>query len=307
MSTIARIAALLVALPLVAAAALPEPERVTFPSLGDDPGGKPVPVPALLFRPPPAAPDAAVPLVIAVHGCSGMYSAVAGRRGQLSPLLAAWTGQLLSDGYAVLLPDSFTPRGQREICTAKSGDRTIKVAARRLDQLGALAYGAALPGIDRARIALLGWSNGGSTALATINVKDRRVAAFIAAPGAAPFFRAAVAFYPGCRAALAAGTRWQPGAPTAIHIGAVDDWTPAQACVELGRAAAARNEPLQVTVYADSHHGFDAPGGKLRVWESIPNGVNPGLGVTLGPNPVARAAAMDAVRAFLRERLAAPR
>jgi len=244
--------------------------------------------------------------VIAVHGCGGMYGSAASRAGQLSERFAAWTDVLLRDGYAVLWPDSFTPRGRREICTIRTGDRAITAATRRLDVLGALAHAAQLPDVDRRRTALVGWSHGGSTTLATINAKDPRIAAYRAAPDAAPFFVAAVAFYPGCASSLRLNARWQPGMPTAIHIGARDDWTPAAPCVELGQAMRERMEPVTVTVYPDSHHGFDAPNGKVRVLNSVPNGVNPGQGVTVGPNPAARAAAIDAVRAFLRERLAAP-
>src|SRR5947208_178068 len=85
------------------------------------------------------------------------------------------------------------------------------------------------PSLDRN--AIVGWSHGGSTALATINARDREVAAFRDKAGAPPFFRAAVAFYPGCGVSLRAGERWQPAVPTRIHIGALDDWTPAKSCV----------------------------------------------------------------------------
>lgn len=288
-----------------AAAALPVPERVSIPSLERDDGGAAIAIPALYFRPDVAA-GTRVPVVIAVHGCGGMYSAAASRAGQLSLRFGAWTELLLRDGYAVLWPDSFAPRGLREICTIRTGDRTITAATRRLDALGALAYAAQLPGVDRRRIALVGWSHGGSATLATINAWDSRVAAFRAAPDAPPFFVAAVAFYPGCAGPLRLGARWEPGMPTAIHIGASDDWTPAKSCVELGNAMRDRGQPVTVAVYPDSHHGFDAPNGKVTVLKNVPNGVNPGQGVTIGPNPAARATAIEAVRAFLRERLSAP-
>ena len=232
-SCLAALCALALALP--AAAALPVPERVSIPSLERDAAGAAVAIPALYFRPDVAA-GTRVPLVIAVHGCGGMYSAAASRAGQLSERFGAWTELLLRDGYAVLWPDSFAPRARREICTIRTGDRTITAATRRLDVLGALAFAARLPDVDRARIALVGWSHGGSTALATIDAKDAQVAAFRAAPDAPPFFVAAVAFYPGCAGPLRQGARWAPGAPTAIHIGASDDWTPAAPCVELGYA-----------------------------------------------------------------------
>ena len=49
---------------------------------------------------------------------------------------------------------------------------------------------------------------------------------------------------------------------------------------------------------------FDAPAGKVVLRTDVPNGVRPGQGVHVGPNPAARAAATSSVRAFLRERLA---
>jgi dienelactone hydrolase len=208
---------------------------------------------------------------------------------------------LLDDGYAVLLPDSFTPRGHREICTIRTGERTVRVQQRRLDVLGALTHAATLAGVDPTRIALLGWSNGGSTALAAINARDPEVAAFGAR--GMPSFRVAVAFYPGCVAAQKLGARWQTVIPTAIHIGELDDWTPASACVALADASRARGEPITVAVYPGSYHGFDAPRGRVTVLREVPNGVNPGQGVTNGPNPTARTAAIASVRALLRATL----
>lgn len=117
-----------------------------------------------------------------------------------------------------------------------------------------------------------------------------------------PFFRAAVAFYPGCASPLKAGEHYRPGLPTRIHRGLLDDWTPAATCVALGKAMAARHEDLLVTTYADSYHAFDSPTGKVVHRRDVSNGVHPGQGVHVGPNPVARAAASASVRAFLRER-----
>ena len=45
------------------------------------------------------------------------------------------------------------------------------------------------------------------------------------------------------------------------------------------------------------------PRGKLSVLKDVTTGSHPDKGVTVGPNPAARAAADTAVRAFLRERL----
>ncbi len=289
---------------LKAQAALPPADQVEFPSLAVDAAGATINVPALLFRPPQAPATAAVPLILGLHGCGGMFSARNGSETVLSERFMQWTAQMLDDGYAVLWPDSFAPRGQREVCTIKTGERTITVTTRRLDALGALRFAAALPGIDAKRIAVVGWSHGGSTLLAAINREDPRVVASRTGAGAPPFFRAAVAFYPGCASAMRAGAKWRPGTTTAIHIGASDDWTPAAPCIELGDAMRAVGEPLAVSVYPGAYHGFDAPSGRVMVRKDVPNGVNPGQGVTRGPNPEARALANDRVRAFLREQLA---
>ncbi len=232
-----------------------------------------------------------------------MYSKREGHGQEVAERLALRVDPMLADGYAVLFVDSFESRGIREVCTIKSGERTITASKRRLDALGALAYLASRPDIARERIALIGWSHGGAAVLQAVNAGDPAVAAFRNRPDAPPFFRAAVAFYPGCVTPLKDGDRYRPGAPTRIHIGLLDDWTPAKTCVELGNAMAARNEDLLVTTYADSYHAFDSPTGSVIHRTDVPNGVHPGQGVHVGPNPVARAAANASVRAFLRERL----
>jgi dienelactone hydrolase len=286
-----------------AAAALPPPQQVTFPSLDRDASGAAVTISALYFRPQQAAAGENVPLVIAAHGCGGMYSARADRRDQLSERSIAWTEELLADGYAVLWPDSFNPRGKRSVCLIKRGEPTIAPMTRRLDMLGALAFAASQPGVDRANIALLGWSHGGSTTLAAINGKDAQIEQFFTAADAPPRWRAAVAFYPGCFVSLRQGDKWLPSPPLEVHIGALDDWSRPAPCVQLGDAARARGAQMAVTVYPGANHGFDAPRGKVSVWKEVTTGVHPDKGVTIGPDPVSRAAADSAVRAFLRDKL----
>jgi dienelactone hydrolase len=278
-------------------------ETVTFPSLDRDASGATIALKGILLLPRGPVPDGGYPAIIALHGCGGMYSTRENHEQELAERMLLRADPLLHEGYAVLFADSFRSRGVREVCTVRMGERTITAAKRRLDALGALTYLASRKGIARERIALVGWSHGGSTALQAINTGDRAVAAFRNAPDAPPFFRAAVVFYPGCATPLGAGERYRPGAPTRIHIGDLDDWTPAASCIELGNAMAARNEDLLVTTYPESYHAFDAPTGTLVHRTDVPNGVHPGQGVHVGPNPAARESANASVRAFLRERL----
>ena len=277
--------------------------RVVVPSLDHDAAGAPIALQALLLIPDGPVPTGGYPAIVALHGCSGLYSTVKGREERLGERLMVRADMLLSEGYALLFPDSFRARGRQEVCTIKAGEPSVPAAKRKLDALGALAYLAQRREIARDRIALVGWSHGGSATLAAINARDRDVNAFRERPDAPPFFRAAVAFYPGCRVSLAAGERWETAVPTRIMIGALDDWTPAKPCVDLGTAAAARGVPLKVTVFPGAQHGFDAPGATVVHRTDVPNGVSPGQGVHVGADPVMREKANAKLRAFLDEAL----
>ena len=64
---------------------------------------------------------------------------------------------------------------------------------------------------------------------------------------------------------------------------------------------------MKITVYPETYHGFDGPQRQSRLRLEVPNGVNPGKGVTIAPNPVARADAYARLKAFLRVQLAETR
>jgi dienelactone hydrolase len=244
------------------------------------------------------APARGRPAIVALHGCGGLYARAQPHR--LSARHAAHVQAWIDAGYAVLLPDSLAPRGVRELCTTRMRERTITAAQRRGDALGALAYLRARGGIDATRIALVGWSHGGSTTLATLDANDAAVASTKAT---GPFFRTAIAFYPGCTPSLR-DARWSPAAPLAILIGADDDWTPAAACEQLGARGREAGWPLEVVVYPGAVHGFDAPSGEVRVRRDVPNGVRAGEGVHVGPEPKARAQANAKVAAILKDAFA---
>jgi dienelactone hydrolase len=214
-------------------------------------------------------------VVIALHGCGGLFATRGARKGLLNARHQAMADLLVAQGYSVVFPDSLTPRGESELCTQKIGSRKIDQTERRADALGALVWVAAQSWAQPQHVALLGWSHGGS---AVVSATDS-TRADVRGVGVRP--AVAVAFYPGCSAALK--SRYQPSAPLVMMLGEKDDWTPPGPCIELGKAVSA-----EVNVYADSYHDFDNPVGQVQLRADVPNGVNPGKGVHAGPNPAAR-------------------
>jgi dienelactone hydrolase len=195
---------------------------------------------------------------------------------------------LHAQGIHVLLPDSFTSRGTRQICTTANAERSITVETRRNDVLAALRWVASQPGVDAGRIVLLGWSHGAMTALTTINAART--------PSAQPLV-AVVTFYPGCSALLKREFRLD--VPLLMLLGAEDDWTPPAGCIKLVEQLKLVQPLADVTlrVYPDSSHGFDSTR-PVRFRTDVPNGVNK-AGVHQGGNPQARATALAEFDQFL--------
>ena len=229
--------------------------------------------------------------VVALHGCGGLYASAGNRKGQLNARHQAMAELLVAEGYTVVFPDSLTPRGETEICTQKIGTRMIDQTQRRADALATLAWIGEQPWAQPKRIALLGWSHGGSAVLSATDgtrsdVRGQPVKAAVA-----------IAFYPGCSAPLKTG--YKPNTPLFLMLGAKDDWTPPGPCVALGTSVGA-----EVNLYAESYHDFDNPVGTVRLRKDVPNGVNPGQGVHVGPNPEAREKAYLRLREVLKAALA---
>lgn len=278
MSGLRRLCAITFALAF-ATAARAESE-VSFPSL-DAPGGQAVMLKAYWY--PVGVPKG--PGIVLLHGCGGMY----GRSGRPSERMRDYTQWLNAEGWHVLVVDSLTPRGERELCTQRNGSRAITMVNRRLDALASLQWLANRPDVDAKRLGLLGWSNGGSTVLASTNRKHRAVSA---APVLPSF---AVTFYPGCEAELKRG--YEPVAPLLILVGEADDWTPAEPCHRL-----AASQPLiEIEGYAGAYHGFDSDA-PMRHRRDVPNGVRPGEGVHVGGDAPAFAASRARLQKFLKSR-----
>jgi dienelactone hydrolase len=261
----------------------PVPVAIPAASLSTSPG----PLTGLIFNPKGRGPH---PAVVMLHGCGGAY----GRSGVLNPRHQMWGEYLSGHGYLVLMLDSFTSRGIRELCTQRYSDRTLTEADRVSDARAALAFLLRRANVIENRVGLLGWSLGGGGVLATIS----------ATRADNQGYAAAVAFYPGCTVKSKSPEQFRPYAPLLVLIGEADDWTPAAPCKRLAAAVAARGEPMRIVTYDHAYHGFDSPGrADRRVRTDVPNGVQPGRGVTVASHPEAREDAKNRVLQFFAEHL----
>jgi dienelactone hydrolase len=274
-------AARLLALLLWCASAAAQ-QRVDVPSL-DASNGTALSLPGHWFA---AHATARAPAWVLLHGCGGPYDA----DGRVSRRMRDYAKLLNEHGMHALVLDSLTPRGEKELCTQRTGQRRVTQTQRRRDALGALRWLAARGDVDAARLGLIGWSNGGSTVLASTNTSHPEVAA------ASVRASRAVAFYPGCAEEQRRGYR--PLAPLLLLLGEADDWTPVAPCRALA-AAHSGPPPVEVHVYPGAYHGFDgrAP---VRLRGDVPGGSRPGAGVHVGGDADARRASWEALRTWLK-------
>lgn len=248
---------------------------------------EPAPGPELRLQWQPASAPGRRPVVVALHGCSGLYTT----RGAMDARYIEYAARWNAAGWHVLLPDSFSARGKTSTCREPSAERSVTVAMRRRDVSAALQWLQSQPNVDPQRVALVGWSNGGSTVLRTIHRPDWPLAPVVA-----------VALYPSCAASLR-DERYAVTVPLLLLVGALDDWTPPQPCEDLARRQASRTPApaIQIVSYADSYHGFDSAT-PVRTLKDIPSGVD-GRSVRVGGNPAARADALARTDQFLRQHL----
>lgn len=225
------------------------------------------------------------PAVVLLHGCGGLL----GGDGRIGSRFVQWGDLLVEQGYVVLLVDSFSARNVSEICTQSLKTRKPRAVDRVRDAYAGHAYLSRRDDVDPGRVAVMGWSHGGSTTLFSLRPDNRRRSRFAAA----------VAFYPGCSTLNDRRPPYRPESPLLLLIGGQDDWTPAAPCQALADATPG----MQIVVYPGAYHGFDNPRGRVRVRKDVRNGVNPTSGVTVGPDPVARQDAISRVSAFLAEHL----
>ena len=221
------------------------------------------------------------PVVVLLHGCGGMLN----RQAKPDQRITSYAGLLRDKGWHVIALDSFSTRGVREICTRPRGDQAIvNQTQRRADVSAAIAWLGEQDAIDRHRIGLIGWSNGGSTVLEYTHRGDAEMR-----KAGYPGLRAAAAFYPGCAYRQQHG--YQPAMPVLLLLGLSDDWTSPEPCLKLA------SDNVEIKGWEHAFHGFDGTA-TLRFRTDIRTGTNP-EGVHQGANLEAGRQAKNILFSFL--------
>ena len=222
------------------------------------------------------------PAAVFLHGCGGLLN-----KGVPESRARQWASVLNERGYVVLMVDSFTPRGVRNMCAPSSFDERVYMA-RPYDAFAALAYLQQQSFVDPSRIALFGWSEGGGTVLFTVGGDALSVASG---------YRAAVAFYPAsCRATML-GDEWQTRIPLLVLIGGSDVWTRAGPCA----AAIGQKPNVEMKIYPGAYHDFDWPNDRVHAMPAYRT--SGGVVPIAGEDPAAHDDAIRRVVDFLEKNL----
>lgn len=204
----------------------------------------------------PQTSAASSPAVVMLHGCSGVfsYSKPNSTYSNLQKLYTEWGQRLSRAGYAALLVDSFTGRGDAQNQCGNAASGTDEVVDRAHDALA--GYRALTTTskwhVDSKRVAVLGWSQGASTTISVLDISTWPAV-----------FKMGVAFYPGCGLYNAYdGIRtstYAPYSPLHTLLGTEDAFytsgycqTRQQRAVELGST-----EFAPVRAYPGARHSFD--------------------------------------------------
>lgn len=215
-------------------------ETLTFPGHIWDPfmpppsEATPATITATLTLPPSSA---RVPGVVITHGCGGSGGGA-----------GVWARELVGYGYATLDVDSFRGRDIGEVC---SGREKINIASVLYDVYRGLDLLAAHPRVDRSRIALLGLSFGGRTALWTNQTRFRDLY------GSHEEFAAHLSFYPASCYIRLADEDDIGNAPMRIFHGTADDWLPIEPCREYVARMQAAGHDVALFEYEGALHAFD--------------------------------------------------
>lgn len=204
-------------------------------------GGKePVNILGHLFL--PAGADK-VPAVILIHGSGGVYPA----------LLEYWAKQFNGAGMAAFVIDMFGPRG---VGSTADDQSQVPFSADVADSFAALRLLATHPRIDRQRIAVMGFSRGGT---AVLRSAVEPVIAAQKLPAGLQYAAIVPTYSGGCSGIFRLVVR--PGvfskAPMLFVHGSADDYAPMAPCQDYAEKIRASGTPVEFAVIEGAQHKFD--------------------------------------------------
>ena len=192
-----------------------------------------------------------VPAVVLVHGSGGVYNA----------LLDFWPKQFNAAGIAVFTLDMFGPRGVRSTAEDQS---QVPFAADVADTFAALRVLATHPRIDAKRIAVMGFSRGGT---ATLRAAVEKIGAAQKLPDGLRYAAFIPTYGGGCAGIFRLVVK--PGvfakAPMLFIHGDADDYTPIGPCQDYADRIGKAGTPVEFAVIEGAQHKFDADDTKRYV------------------------------------------
>lgn len=209
--------------------------KISFPQ-NPIPFSRSAPLTTSLFRPEGKGP---FPAVVLLHSCGGL-----GRN------VFNWAEKLLAESYVVLVVDSNSPRGVKDDCTPPV---VVSPADGASDAFAGLAHLRSISFVNGHRIAVMGFSRGGMSALRTAS------ASYVKRWSGSGTFQAAVAFYPTCtsRNPLYDSLYDDIHIPLLLLLGEADDESPPVPCVEKAKFLQSKGQPVFWRLFPDTTHGFD--------------------------------------------------
>jgi dienelactone hydrolase len=179
-----------------------------------------------------------LPTVVLVHGSGGVGANV-GR----------WAQELATIGLAAFVLDSFTGRGITNTSTDQS---QLSSLAMMVDAYRALELLAKHRRIDPARIAVMGFSKGGVTALYASMKRFQRMHG-----PAGVEFAAYMPFYAPCQPRYIDDEDLSDK-PIRLFHRIADDWVPIEPCRQYVERLRRAGKNVEMIEYPDAHHAFDA-------------------------------------------------
>jgi len=193
---------------------------------------------------PANAPDKNVPVVVVLHGGSGIHGSE-----------EQWLSVFNSMGLATFMVDSNWPRRKCKKIFKKAipnCNNIHKGITRIVDARRALELLSKHPRIDPARIGCIGSSLGG---IGCLYQSVKRFQKMWGAPGLE--FAASVPMYPVCNFKYVEDDIMSDE-PIRIHIGDLDQYGSAESCVKYVERLRLKEKDITITIYPGVHHAFDA-------------------------------------------------